>query len=197
MRAPDRILRARVAALARGAKTHKNQFATVDLARKRLALLLVALYAASDEFHQLFVSSRDAPCMTCSLTPPVARQVCSRFGLLAAGETLVSIHHETSVRRRRFLLRHRPVAGRNFSTAARRAFCRFVSRSHPRLPRRLVSAKQCEDGSGAKAVLVLEKLRPLLLWLLIALPAGRISPAGRPWFHPTTCARCSAIPTPS
>ena len=26
----------------------------------RLALLLVALYAASDEFHQLFVSSRDA-----------------------------------------------------------------------------------------------------------------------------------------
>ena len=26
----------------------------------RLALLLVVLYAASDEFHQLFVSSRDA-----------------------------------------------------------------------------------------------------------------------------------------
>ena len=46
----------------------------------------VFLYAASDEFHQIFVPTRTAQVSDVFIDTAGGAAVCSRFGLLAAGE---------------------------------------------------------------------------------------------------------------
>jgi hypothetical protein len=80
MRAPDRIRRARAAALARRAATGEK-ICRPWLAEARFTLLIVFLYAATDEFHQSFVPTR-TPLVSDVFIDTVggAASACSRSG---------------------------------------------------------------------------------------------------------------------
>ena len=120
-------------------------------------------------------------------TPPVLQirqhgQFAGALDLWPPAKILVRACHETSVCCRRFQIRPRLVAGRSSS-----------DRRSSRFLRSFASASPARSREG---VLILEKLRPRLIWVLLVL-AGWTNLASRTALvSPNDLRRCSAMPTP-
>ena len=112
----------------------KNNLAPWSWPKVGGTLLIVFLYASSDEFHQIFVPTR-----TPRIHDVVIDTIGGAIGLLALwifrspAKTLRKNKNETPARRRRFMLRNRLAARGNFSAAARRFIFNliFCPRSRP------------------------------------------------------------------